>query len=253
VKPRPFIPSIFLLLGALINVAVALGCAAWIDVGAGHYTNIFSASELPFFDCTVWSNVGAVRVYSREVKGRPQWFTQELVRPQLIPAWSRVHSPLPEREIVALEDDEGDYVSVPYLLEPLIEDGRGWPLIALCAEFRIIGHGYPPYSPNGFDLAPSSSERNQLLSVRALPISPFWPGFALNTLFYSGTLWLAIRAPYALRRVVRVRRGQCPACAYPVGPSTVCTECGRSRRLTNRSSCRAARRAIGRPTARRSG
>jgi hypothetical protein len=34
------------------------------------------------------------------------------------------------------------------------------------------------------------------------------------------------RASLALRRHSRLKRGLCPACAYPVGESGVCTECG---------------------------
>jgi hypothetical protein len=59
-----------------------------------------------------------------------------------------------------------------------------------------------------------------------LPISPIWSGFAINTLFYAAILWLLFAAPFALRRWRRVRRGLCPAGAYPVGVSAVCTECG---------------------------
>ena len=32
----------------------------------------------------------------------------------------------------------------------------------------------------------------------------------------------------ALRRVLRVRRGLCPKCAYPMGESAVCSECGQA-------------------------
>jgi len=60
----------------------------------------------------------------------------------------------------------------------------------------------------------------------ALPVVPAWPGFAINTLFYAGVLWVLCCAPFALRRMIRRRRGQCPACAYPIGQSPVCTECG---------------------------
>ena len=63
----------------------------------------------------------------------------------------------------------------------------------------------------------------------SLPYRPVWPGFALNTLFYAGVLWLLfLFAPRTLRRHVRARRGLCPACAYPVGDSPVCSECGRA-------------------------
>jgi hypothetical protein len=54
-----------------------------------------------------------------------------------------------------------------------------------------------------------------------------WPGFAINSLFYAGILWLLFAAPFALRRRRRIKRGLCPACAYPVGDSEVCTECGK--------------------------
>ena len=53
-------------------------------------------------------------------------------------------------------------------------------------------------------------------------------GFAINTLFYATVLWLLIYGPISLRRFLRVRRGLCPKCAYPVGDSLVCTECGQA-------------------------
>ena len=63
-----------------------------------------------------------------------------------------------------------------------------------------------------------------------LPLSPLSLGFTLNTLFYAAVLWLLICGPFMLRRIVRRRlllqRGRCPACAYPMGESDVCTECG---------------------------
>ncbi len=70
---------------------------------------------------------------------------------------------------------------------------------------------------------------------RVVPVRPFWPGFAVNTLLYATFLWLLIPGPFVLRRFVRVRRGLCPACAYPRGESDVCSECGKaipSRKVT---------------------
>jgi hypothetical protein len=55
---------------------------------------------------------------------------------------------------------------------------------------------------------------------------PHWIGFAVNTLFYAAVLWLLVAAPFTLRRHLRIRRKLCPHCAYPVGTSDVCTECG---------------------------
>ncbi len=65
-----------------------------------------------------------------------------------------------------------------------------------------------------------------------LPLRPIWPGFAVNTLLYAAILWLIIPGPFALRRLLRLRRGLCPKCAYPMGGSAMCTECGKS--LPNR-------------------
>src|SRR5436190_180033 len=59
-----------------------------------------------------------------------------------------------------------------------------------------------------------------------LPYFVLPSGFIFNTIFYAAILWLLFAAPFALRRRIRARRGQCPGCAYPIGTSDVCTECG---------------------------
>jgi hypothetical protein len=57
-----------------------------------------------------------------------------------------------------------------------------------------------------------------------------WPGFAINTVFYAAVLWLLFAAPFALRRWRRIRRGLCPKCGYDLRnrptESAVCPECG---------------------------
>ncbi len=63
--------------------------------------------------------------------------------------------------------------------------------------------------------------------ARVFPLRPLPLGFAVNTIFYATILWLLIAAPFALRRFLRLRRGLCPKCAYPMGESAVCTECGK--------------------------
>ena len=59
-----------------------------------------------------------------------------------------------------------------------------------------------------------------------LPAGVIAVGFAINTIFYAAFVWLLICGPFVLRRFLRVRRGLCPKCAYPMGESAVCTECG---------------------------
>ena len=70
-------------------------------------------------------------------------------------------------------------------------------------------------------------ERLSMIYSKRLPLIPIWPGFAVNTIFYGAIIWLLIPGPFALRRLIRRRRGLCPACGYPVGESDVCSECGR--------------------------
>lgn len=62
-----------------------------------------------------------------------------------------------------------------------------------------------------------------------IPIRPWWPGFALNTAFYAGLAWCAAAGPRWWRRRRRARRGECLECGYPLGESPVCPECGAAR------------------------
>jgi hypothetical protein len=108
--------------------------------------------------------------------------------------------------------------------------------------------GLPLFSMTGEklsrELRSGTYERNtmwqpkQLHKIRGepiyvvLPLVPIWPGFAINTIFYAAILWLMFITPGKIRHFIRIRRGLCPSCAYPVGTSPVCTECGE--RLVNR-------------------
>jgi hypothetical protein len=59
-----------------------------------------------------------------------------------------------------------------------------------------------------------------------LPLSPMPLGYLVNTVVLGSLLWIGCALPWKLRGMLRNRRNQCPACAYPVGTSNVCTECG---------------------------
>ena len=66
---------------------------------------------------------------------------------------------------------------------------------------------------------------------RVIPLAPIWTGFAVDTLFYTAVwivLLLLLVGPGIIRRTVRHIRSLCPACAYPIGESAVCSECGRA-------------------------
>jgi len=104
------------------------------------------------------------------------------------------------------------------------EVGAGWPIISVWGARG---------SPSGLNVLDQSIGLVQLpVGARSMgsgldaPYIPIWPGFAINTLFYAGVLWVLFCGPFALRQMIRRRRGQCARCAYPIGQSPVCTECG---------------------------
>ena len=64
--------------------------------------------------------------------------------------------------------------------------------------------------------------------VIALPLRPIWLGFAINTIFYAAILWLLTFGPFAVRRLVRHKRGRCIKSGYDLrhAKHEVCPECG---------------------------
>jgi hypothetical protein len=99
----------------------------------------------------------------------------------------------------------------------------GWPARSL---HRVQTHVVSRSNIPGRRL-PIDDQLQWLRTVR-----PIWPGFAINTVFDAAILWLLFAAPFALRRRWRFKRGLCPKCAYPVGASEVCAECGAPRPVT---------------------
>ena len=63
---------------------------------------------------------------------------------------------------------------------------------------------------------------------QGLPLRPTWPGFALDTAFYTAIAFILWTAPGVVRRCLRRARGHCPACGYDLkdSPSATCPECG---------------------------
>lgn len=61
-----------------------------------------------------------------------------------------------------------------------------------------------------------------------LPLRPLWPGFLANTTFYAATWFVLLTGPGILRRYVRRRRGRCLTCGYDLSHADheACPECG---------------------------
>ncbi len=258
-KRRLLVIAICLLLGAVVNVAVAWGCALGQLFLAAEQTAIrLEGDRYRFWRVDVQRRRGAVRVVS---------------------AWLDPSFRLPVNQggVRLVYGDEGPPPAslAPHWAESVIPDcdgdhfhcrvttAYGWPRSSLwCAEnqsftlrqpntAREVAYGVPlpvgaslPTLPAvsqkrdgpvflGRFLAslpqrlgdrgdPRSSVPFDPQAARMAPLAPIWPAFAINTIFYATLLWL----PFVLRRFLRLKRGLCPKCAYPMGESAVCTECG---------------------------
>ena len=188
-KRRLLIIAICLLLGAVVNVAVAWGAS----ISTQLVKTLYLADHLPEEEArTLWQGYVGVASPDKVAGDRYDGPTVTLT---LLHRW-----------------DAGFPTSIHIFVE------SGWPTRSMQGLMR----------PPGVDSYLLTQADVGLVGYRLLPLRPLWPGFALNTFLYAAILWLLIPGPFALRRLRRVRRGLCPKCAYPMGESSVCTECGRS-------------------------
>ncbi len=219
-KRRLLIVAVFLLAGAVVNVAVAWGFAAWNP----KIVDFYRWTAQPQGAESLWvaqiNSPGSTRLlFAKGVFAPPEPTDIVVAEEDLLPSWAV----LAGRGINAVESG-GHWEK--------IWDARGWPARSMYCEFEMAQRGAFATSIElgGIELAPSRHlpPARTRSDWRALPLRPLWPGFAVNTLLYAVVLWLLIPGPFALRRFIRVRRGLCPACAYPRGESDVCSECGKA-------------------------
>ena len=214
-KRRLLIIAIFLLLGAVVNVAVAWGCAGWRTNRRGMY-QLIEATEK-----------------SDWVQSLP---ARRGLRAADISVRAAIGLVLAELDAFALSDSllgQRRSATVQWCRS-------GWPSLALAGEkisyttagvYRLERSGVHSFPAERVDFhwaigLGESDERFFQHTAAVLPLKPIWPGFAIDTIFYAAILWSLIPGPFALRRFLRVRRGLCPKCAYPMGESGVCSECG---------------------------
>jgi len=220
-KRRISILLILLLAGAVVNVAVAWGCAFWVnptwnlDPASAHIFLPGEVRSVLRIDLVVVTHFEAAIVRDASFQRRD---SSEVTPEQLSPDWANLGAPSPELR-TADTPERKRLQEARHLL------ASGWPLRALWAESLgviVIDEGSRRRlsSQGGYiDIRLPDWPGNHR---RVLPLRPIWRGFAINTLFYAALLWL----PFVLRRFVRLKRGLCPACAYPRAESDVCSECG---------------------------
>ena len=212
--------SVFVLAGAAVNVAVAWASAVFVDVElVGHNQEVHQESVDGLYVVHRYRAPLAERVLHSGPVG--YWHLEKVHTEDCLTRWGRGYL-LEQESERPIRLDKDKYRSV---------DARGWPFLSLWYGARQSVYGrYPAEVSYGITVGQSRRTPNNLwentLNIRALPWHPIWSGFVLNTISYAVSLWLFAAGVLAVCRVVRLRRGLCPSCAYPIGESTVCSECG---------------------------
>ena len=216
--------ALFLLLGAIINVAVAWGCALWVNIGLArapsHASHGAMTLDGKYWGVQRFDRCGAVRIRSsRDHIGVRKDFTIQWQDPQdLVPSWTGFQSP------------SAQYVSGMADRDMRCAEGRGWPALSMWHEAdysRYERSGDEVPIRGGIEIGRWPAPHEETPYARSLPLRIITRGFLLDSSFYAAILWLLFAFPFTLRRRRRIKRGLCPACAYPVGDSAVCTECGK--------------------------
>ncbi len=203
-RRRLLIAAIFLLAGAVVNVAVAWACTWALNgfVGVDTDKTVVPSDELA-------ANLLSSRLGDKVFNELADY--SGLVEYGLGWSWmsigGRYYRPMPDSATLWMHT-------------------LGWPMLSMRWEAISLSQSVTPGS-RWYRWAWVTPMRWTQHERVVLPLLPIWPGFAVNTVFYAALLAVLFYSPFALRRFIRVRRGLCPACAYPRGQADVCSECGK--------------------------
>ena len=222
--------TLCVLLGAVTTVAVAWGCAAFVDPFATVQPNPRKSGGSVGNDIHSGWLVGVHEAFGAK-RIRSEWVDKS-VHPSLI---------FPETYFGPAEPFIPDWA--PFLLPTVdapdelrhlrVADARGWPFLAMFSEMALDdnrGRGNKaPTITNGIVI-----NKNALTlpspesSVRLLPLAIIWSGFLFNTTLF-GLLWFGmLKFSSVYRKTSRSRKGLCIKCKYDLRGSqhTNCPECG---------------------------
>ncbi|MCH8316590.1 MAG: hypothetical protein IIA64_11505 [Planctomycetes bacterium] len=221
-KRRLFKLAVFLLLGAIVNVAVAWGAALLVDFHGAE--TVVGGAKGRRGDWVIWHHNagGAIRIRALAVSGNNiEEYEQYPMHPSLLPLWG----PL---AVQVRQQVREQVIDEPFVR---VADAYGWPTYSLWCAFAWNTAQWPNVLTDprlSAILITSPMGGNYALSQRALPLRPIWPGFAVNTIFYTAILWLITLGPFTARRMIRHKRGHCIKCGYDLRGdfSAGCPECG---------------------------
>ena len=223
---------LFLLLGAIINVAVAWGIAIF-------WTSIPDKEKQVGFDnanfdklynhwrVTLISKPGGARLISDWDMIIPSRFVSTpnplIDLSEVIPLWGEYAYP----------SDNG--FNAGRAIRTI--DVRGWPLLSMWTgrEERNTENIPSGISSNTHQIIAGYRIQRKYMKTNSgkpeilvMPLRPLWQGFTANTIFYAALFWLLIPGPFIFRRLIRRKRGLCVKCAYDLrgAEHEACPECG---------------------------
>ena len=107
------------------------------------------------------------------------------------------------------------------------EEAYGWPCLCMRQLWYL-----PTATSTNINLRgglPIGQMPRGAYAGRGLPIEPISIGILLNTACYGALVWLACSSMVAIRKSTRLRANRCPLCAYCLGTTIGCSECGWNR------------------------
>jgi hypothetical protein len=212
---------VFLLLGAIVNVAVAWACVLSLPPQHDHHS--FTPNE-------------------RKMTGAESFgFLQPVFNDiQIVP--TEVHGTTQHR-FGWRQADAGSFYD--YARDPRLEiwasyTRAGWPLHSVAGGIEWdgrVGEATGDLDSAGQYVGaikvpewarPRGPGNRNLIDF--IPYWPLWPGFYANTIFFAVILWLLWTTPFAVRKWRRIKRGRCAKCGYDLRGTppdhAVCPECG---------------------------
>jgi hypothetical protein len=200
--------GVFLLLGVVVNVAVAWGALWQMRSEFDPFTEEtydFRSAEPPL----TWSFYRGSVCYMIEASTNLDY--------------ARPDAPIPTGSLLRSTPIQKD-------ARFLYERGWGWPAYSLRSLSQCGETEYGDLSILEVSGGVNLPNEHFVFENPVLPLRPIWPGFAINTIFYAAMLWLLWIAPGRIKRFFRMRGHRCPACGYQIAPGggigPVCSECG---------------------------
>ena len=170
---------VFLLLGAVVNVAVAWGCALWSTVTQ---------------DSDLSKQRALALLQERGYLPRPgDPYTARTIEGIGLTVLELLFDPIAGQETSEINQREGTW---------LMATVAGLPVRSLQAEVRVAesDSAEPVYSVVliGGIRIDNRVMKPAFTLENVLPVQPIWPGFAINTIFYAAILWLLTFGPFTL-------------------------------------------------------